>query len=225
MLLFEKQYYSKEDAITDLSFVTTTLNGLGIRYLKNMDYLGQYVKSQMVYTFNDTTQQYDLYEATAQLDFDGNASSVEGNEELYEQLRQYSLDYMLYEQGPDWLYMKDEHDRITMRVKKRLDYTTLKAWFAYVPGTRLIAEVKTKQYPSRQKERITFTYDDERRLMEKTVEQEGQSLFKEVFAYDERCLLTSSTFLRLENGTAYPFAIIQSEYHSPEEVIETLTGQ
>ena len=204
------------------TIITTTLSGLGIRYLKNMDYLSQYVKAHHLYLFNDTTQQYDHWEATAHTDFNKEIQSVEGNDTLYYQFRQYLLDYLRDEESDAWKYGRDEHQRIHKRFLMQGEYPVMKCWFTYQWPYK-IQEVKIKHFPSKLEEHILFTYDSEHRLIEKSIQRSGQLFLRETLAYDERCLLAERTFFRVSKNSKVPYAKIKYEYHHPKEVLSALS--
>jgi hypothetical protein len=204
---------------------TSILSGIGIKYVKNLEYLTHFVKAQEIYLPYTSQLSADSGRWTTKvwLDFDRTPQTVEGNREYANFIRRYSLDYLLYEQGPRWRYALDEYGQIRMRV-----HTTgtgsphLRVWFSY--QTRHLPNfIRIKKYPEKEESTIWLAYDAEGRILKKRITLADGEVIDQILTYDVDGRHTKSEYYKVKDDQQLvPYLIVKHQFYSPDDVRERI---
>ena len=205
------------DAIT--TYVTTTLSGLGMLYLKNADYLSRYVQSKEVYFYNDTTGRYDELILRKDVSYDGTEPTITGNRIGIRFLRDYSLDHLYHEETADWWYASDAKGRVFRRGYHPEGYLLKTVKFSYDSVDR-VKEAQIRYTGGRRPpETIQFIYNEQGKVKKKHIYQDGKLTLREIPAYDKRGQCAGSEFFRIGDGQrGEPYLRVVYRFFDPENL-------
>ncbi|MBC3539509.1 hypothetical protein ACFSC6_18460 [Rufibacter sediminis] len=204
------------DLEPEYSSVTThELAGVGIKYKKNLQYLPEYVKSKDIFLLKDGQE---THMGSVAIDHEGiprkaSISSAD-DQTIYEQyIQPYDVNHLLKEEGPRWKY-----SAVQGRVKKRMllsptDGTTLKTIKIKYNDALLPAELEMRSGTFLLPETILFSYNEQRKPVEKRVLREKQLYLRDVFSYNENGKLESILHYKVQDGQEVPFLKTVYEYY------------
>lgn len=203
----ETEYYS-----------SAVLAGLGLKSLKNLDYLEQYVKSKEVYLLEDDYSPSGPWVAKLWTGFDGRVQRVDGNPMYSEIVEKHSLDYLLYEKDHHWRYANDPQGNIRMRVRSIQAVPQLRVWFTYkyqgFPSTARI-----RDYPTKAETLIEFEYDGYGHIVEKMIYLPNDKVLKEIPSYDADGKQVGSEYFTVVPGQPdKPYMRVIHYFYSLEDV-------
>jgi len=204
---------------------TSILSGIGIKYVKNLDYLSDFVMAQEVYLPYSSAMATDSERWTTKvwLGFDGHPQRVEGNREYADFIRRHSLEYLLYEQNAQWRYALDEYGQIRMRVHTNgVGSPHLRVWFSYQirhhPNL-----VRVKKYPDKEESTIWFAYDAEGRILKKRITLPDGKIVDQILLHDAIGRHIKSEYYWVDSDQKLtPYLIVKHQFYSPEDVQDQL---
>ena len=218
--LLEKKYIADTEGteVVD-TYVTSTLAGLGLLYIKNATYLRRYVQAKDLYQYNDTTGRYDQLVCHAESAYDGTDPVVTGDPSWINLINRYDLNHLRYEETSDWWYTTDSYRQVAERGYSPNGSLIKKCKFTYNEQGQ-IARVLIR-YPYRQQgtETIHLLYGEAGQILEKYIEREGQVPLREVPAYDEEGNLVGSEIFEARNGDQFdPYLRVVYRFFDPNNL-------
>ena len=211
------QIIDKQTTETEYSS-STVLAGLGLKSLKNMDYLDQYVKAKEVYLLKDDYSPSGPWVAKLWTGFDGQVQRVDGNPMYSEIIEKYSLNYLLYQRDNQWRYANDPQGNVRMRVRTAPAGPQLRVWFTYkYPGFPSTARIR--DYPTKTETLIQFEYNGHGQIIEKMIYLPNDKVLKEIPSYDADGKQVGSEFFEVIQGQPdQPYLRVIHYFYSPEDV-------
>ncbi len=201
--------------------VTTILSAVGLKFVKNLDYLSDYVKAQEIYALNASSDQLGEWSAKVWFDFDGIATSVEGNRNHAEFVERYSLDYLLHQQNRRWRYAPDEYGRTRVRVRTHASGTPhLRVWFTYDAVRPTFVRIKDLQ--TREESSMQLTYDFGGILLKKRITLPNRNVVEQIPIYDSQGKQIGSEYYRIREEERIPYLQVSYDFYAPEDMQEQI---
>lgn len=206
-------------------YEVSTLSGIGIKYLDNLGYLRDFIRSQEIYPLNNYSSSSGSSQWATKIwfDFTGGVQRIEGNREYADFVRKYSLDFLLYEQNRRWRYAPDEYGQVRLRARTHATgMPDLRVWFTYEVRNRPNL-VRIREYPSREESTIRFAYDTEGKILKKRITLPDGEVIEQILVYDTSGkLLKSEYYKATPNQQLVPYLIVQHQFYSPEDARERI---
>ncbi|MEM9673765.1 MAG: hypothetical protein ACFB15_29370 [Cyclobacteriaceae bacterium] len=216
--LMGKQTYLEEGY--EESYVLSELSGIGIKYVKNIDYLSEFIKSQEIYFSGRGYNPSDSgrWVAKIWLDFNRQVTQMEGEKNYLQFVRKHSLDYLLYSNSEKWRYTLDEHQQINKRTRVGSAGVQLRVWFSYQVKD-LPNFVRIREYPSRKETSIWFAYDAEGRILKKRITLPDGEMIDQILVYDAIGRHTKSEYYWVQaNDQLSPYLLVKHQFYSPDDI-------
>lgn len=218
------QGWDSEDQPVEVSI----LSGLGVVLKENVDYLHNYKYLSQLHKYDVDKDTFELY-ANLYPEFDNQVKQVEclkdgaGNFYFANFIQKYSNEFLLEQISPMWRqeyssdgklfrrkYTGNTNERITFRIyykesSSNPDY--IKGRF-YSPAGHSI------------KTTINFIYDNEGKLSEKIIFENGKKSLREVFIYDEWDRHITSEWYTVTEEENSPFLKVENYFYENEDVDE-----
>ncbi len=217
------QLMNKEVEATEY-YGASTLTGIGMKYLENLDYLSDFVKAQEIYLpSNSIASDTNDWIAKIHFDFDYRILRTEGNDEYSGFVKKYSLNYLLFDQSRPWRYAPDEYGRARMRVRKNADSTPqLRVWFSYQAVDRPNF-IRIKEYPNRTESTVWLAYDAEGKMLKKRITLASGEIIDQIFIYDSIGRNIKSEFYQVTpDQKMIPYLVVKQRFYSPEDIQQRL---
>ena len=203
------------------SEVSQKLYGIGIKYKSKIDYLDKIIKTKKIYLLENGAEEL---VGTQNYNIKGTLLNQEGVDLYYNLVRNYSLDYLIYDYGPGWTYGPKTSDNFFHRKYKTGIQTIKKVSFYYDDKMR-IGPVKIQNYRyttntlSKDREEVQcFYFGDTDRMQSKKITLSDKSEMVEEFIYDEREKLLGSKIYKLQGTEKTPFLEIRYEFFKNEDL-------
>lgn len=196
------------------NYTDQILQGIGIKYRENLDYLGQYIKAKNIYLFKDTQEPIFTYQAT----FNRHGEEIvpeEWDTTYTKYVRKFSFEHLLYD-TKGWSYLKDTKGNVIVRRRSIPGQPFLECRYTYVNPDRIntisISSSKGTQH-------MQLVYDAAGNVIEKQIsDRKKRLIYKEKLSYDEANRVDYTILYRIKEGAETPFIKTQYEYHSLDEL-------
>ncbi|MEM8968094.1 MAG: hypothetical protein AAGE93_16870 [Bacteroidota bacterium] len=207
----------------DEYYGTSILSGIGIKYIKSLDYLNDFVRSQEIYLTNGNHVSPDSSQWVSKIwfDFNGEVERVEGDQNYAQFIRKYSLDYLLYSISRRWRYAVDEYGELRLRVNySATGAVNLRAWFSYQMRERPNF-IRIREYPSRAESTLWFAYDVEAKMLKKRITLPNGDVMDQIPVYNAAGKLLKSEYYKLDaDQQLTPYLLVVHQFYSPDDVQE-----
>lgn len=199
------------------------ISALGIKYIKNIDYLDECIRRISVIALDEKMNKYDTA-AIISTDWRGQLEKLEWGEIAYWNfLFKFSEQHLVYEQKGNWKYNVVQDENGLMKVKRVLEVENNPGVYT---KTVDIVRSKEKVYSIKVKDifhsvfsaKINFTYDDNGVLLKKDIDSKMMGKFRQDFAYRENGTLLRTDIVRLmEDGSeVFFFKAIYETYQQED---------
>ncbi len=145
--------------------------------------------------------------------------AIVGDKSYADFVAAYSLEHLAYEETSAWHYYLDERQCVKTRVYSLKGVAVKKCRFTY-NGYGQVTEVRIRRfYPERVDEKVIVRYDDQKNVAEKQIYREGQLVYREMPAYDERGLRAGGEYYLVEQGAPdQPYFKVVYQFFDPNNL-------
>jgi hypothetical protein len=231
--LKEKGRQTGVDAIINVNQATYTiggdiissyqiLQGVGIKYRKNMEYISRQLKQKNVYQYkNPVTEPVMIYQAPFHM-MGHEIISNQRPDSLYKRyVRNFSLEFLL-DDTQHWRYSEDFSGKVTVRQRMLPGsvnpVVTCRFTYNAAGNVNQINVTHHQSYPAVQHQ-IQLVYDDQGRVAEKQIYNRKKQLqYREVIHYDADDRVSRIILTRIRAGQENPFLRTDYEYYTVDEL-------
>jgi len=178
-----------EETVGEFVYTNQKVSALGIKFVKNIDYLEDCIKQANIIALDKTTNKYETAAIIA-TDVDGNFLDSKSGEAGYRDfLYNYSLQHLAFDYRRNWQFheFKDGgHTKIT-RIRtplnnpnNHLERVKIIKFGEYFKEIKL-ENKQRKKYSGK----ISFKYDKDKYLIEKKIKSKILGHYKQKFFYDD----------------------------------------
>ena len=155
---------SADQEVEEITYLQNTkeLTGLGIKYIDNMEYVRDVIKTEQVFTYNPDDGSYELG-AFVTFKLTGGIQEKEDKNMLLQFLDEHSLDHLVYEETGSWKY-KQIRDLLVRR-KLIVHGETYKVCDITLDEASKIRKIEIRFTDDPVKETIELNYDENERLI------------------------------------------------------------
>lgn len=166
---------------TYTTFTSKRLDLTGYKYLSNITYADEIVKSRTIYEIGENNQK--SYVAEQTLLPSGQQQSLTGDERVFQQIHQFSERYFLLQENEDWQYRWTERGAL-IRTNKNFKY---KISFDTTNARSIPVEIfmKTNEPPIN-KYNISIFYNSDDQIISKAVLKDGEPFVSFEYIYDDK---------------------------------------
>lgn len=203
--------------------VRQKLYGLGVKYIKNINYLDQIRKKRKIFLHEGNDK---VEVASASLDLQGNIGKIEGDRDIWFEMYGYSLDHLLYEDDLSWSFFR-ENNRL-VRLKKSGLNPAKKVTIQYGMGNYLAFMIVNDYYFSdgyqrRRKSTIDFLYDKKtKKVRGKIIKKDDKSELYEELIYDENQIIKERILYKVKGENKTPYLSESYDYFDNIELVKLL---
>ena len=209
-----------EETDDEYYYTTQKISALGIKFIKNIDYLEECIKRANVIAFDKKQNKYDTV-AVIETDWRGRFFELKNGDPFYwDFLYNYSLQHLVEEKNSDWKYwqtMDSDGFVRTKRIKTFNNQTSTPLEIVELKsrsGITYFAKLKdTKQFSAN----IEFQYNSKGKLISKKIKSKIRGLFNQKFIYQEDGSLLRTDVYKI-NGEEekFYFKVIFERYDSSD---------
>jgi hypothetical protein len=203
--------------------VRQKLYGLGVKYVKNINYLDQIRKKRKVFLHEGNDK---VEVASASLDLQGNIEKIEGDRDIWFEMYGYSLDHLLYEDDPSWSFFRES--KRLVRLKKSGLNPAKKVTLHYGMGNYLAFMVVhdyyfAEGYQRKRKSIIDFLYDKKtKKIRGKVIKKHDKSELYEELIYNENQVLQERILYKVSGENKTPYLSESYDYFDNSELVNLL---
>lgn len=203
------------------------LTALGIKYIKNLDYLDEYVKKESFYKLDSLGKNKELVAVIERSPIGRTLSSRFSSDEekdFYETYIQNYRDHHLREERDNWTYRK--HANTGMIISRQ--YSRSSQWvvktcrFKY--GEQGLERIKIFYEDDFRREEILYMYDEKSRISGRQLDLPFGRQLIEGYKYDTEGKLSQKLFILKVPNKVQPLQYVSEfEYYKKEDIHDFLT--
>jgi len=211
----------QDEYCENYTVTTQKLSALGIKYIKNIDYLDECIKGGTILTKDGENDWVE--KSKFETDWKGNLVALESGDEFYYNfLYNFSLQHLAYERNSDWVFMVNspsKAEQIIKRAKRdkvgKFEYSK-EVKLTKVYGNIVFANVQS-HYNKIYSGKINWRYDAQKRLVRKEIQSRTLGKFEQKFNYHENgSLATIEVFDMKEEEPKLYFKVVFENYQQSD---------
>lgn len=220
------EIFQDEDC-EDYTVTTQKLSALGIKFIKNIDYLDECIKGGTILTWDENKN--DLVEKSKfKADWKGNLLGVEsGSKFYYNFLYNFSLQHLAYERNSNWSFMIASSSSAEKIIKRAKRDPSLRQPFAKEVKLKKVYQkiifVDVKSFYNKiYSGKINIQYDKNNRITKKDIRSKTLGEFQQKFIYDEQGILSVIEVFDMKNETAKLYFKVVFENYQQSDLAQLL---
>ncbi len=220
------EVFQDEDC-DDYTVTTQKLSALGIKFVKNITYLDQCIKSGSIILWDENKNDF-VEKSKFKADWKGNLLGVESGDKFYYNfLYNFSLQHLAYERNSNWTFLVNSSspaEKIIRRSKRdpsRRQPFAKEVKLKEVYGKVMFAEVKS-YYNQLFSGKINFQYDKENRIIKKKIRSKTLGEFQQNFIYSEKGTLTEIEVFDMKSAKPKLYFKVVFENHQQSDLAQLL---
>ncbi|MFK8007433.1 MAG: hypothetical protein AB8H03_13725 [Saprospiraceae bacterium] len=217
--ILQDEYYD------DYIVTTQKMSALGIKYIKNIDYLDECLKGGTIF-LNDKNNLVE--KSKFRSDWKGNLVELEsGDKFFFDFLYNFSLQHLAYEKTPDWGYKINSISLAEKIIRRAKDDPSNRQSFIKevkikeVYGKVIFVDVKS-YYNQLYSSKISFQYDKDDRIIKKSIKSKTLGEYQQKFIYDENGILSEIEIFDMENTTPRLYLKVVFETYRQSDLAQLL---
>ncbi len=208
---------------------TQKLTALGIKYIKNIDYLDRFIKTKHIYLHQNGNKEK-VGSITYQID--GAEESRTGNQKYLDEIVRFSIDHLHHAKSGLWKYKTLPGDYGNLKVYRKLYYPNFiqekKKVVLHLNSQGRPFQIDLTEYTyhitksrAQEKYNIAIYYKEgSDQPKTKIIKQKEKLIFREVFAYSTEDKLKRRLIYKENSET--PYLSVVYEYYSNDELYDIL---
>ena len=220
------EIFQDEDC-EDYTVTTQKLSALGIKFIKNIDYLDECIKGGTILTWSEDKNDF-VEKSKFKADWKGNLLSVESGDKFYYNfLYNFSLQHLAYERNSNWSFMVNSSSPAEKIIKRAKRDPSGRQIFAKEVKLKevykkiVFANVKSF-YNQLYSGQINFQYDDDNRIVQQDIHSKTLGEYQQKFIYDEQRRLTGIEVFDMKNSIPKLFFKVVFENYQQSDLAQLL---
>jgi hypothetical protein len=209
-------------------YTANVLSGFGIKYIKNMDYITRYKKSETIYEYRP--QDTSFVEMVAEIryklngEIDEDWQKIPGRNSVYNKyIRPYSLEYLVDEKQ-NWAYKVDNYGKMISRRKSDKGLVQEKCKFEYGKDGRLALIKVYDLINTGFKYFIRLSYDTQGRISSQEVYETRNPIMWIKINYDQEDRKANSKYYIYRDSRFYPYLMAEYGYYNTDDLRSNVLG-
>jgi len=219
-----------EESVGDYVYTNQKISALGIKYIKNIDYLNDCIKQANVISLNEKTMKYDTT-TVIRTDAQGRFLEFEEGEVFYWGFLYYfSLEHLAYDYSSQWQHKKFMKDNGLVRITRvrthhsnpgvHLETVIIEQFGKFIRKLK-VNHLQRPQFSAK----ISFNYDKDGYLIEKDIDSERRGKFKQKFVYDENGLLLRIDVFKIKDKKEEFYFKAVFERYEQDDLVELIKAE
>lgn len=217
----------QDEYCEDYTVTTQKMSALGIKFIKNINYLDDCIKGGTILTWDEDKN--DLVEKSKfKSDWKGNLVELESGDEFYfDFLYNFSLQHLAYERTSDWVYKINTTSRVEKIIKRnKMDPSdrfvfTKEVKLKEVYGEIIFADIQS-YYNQIYSGKLNFQYDKDNRIIKKNIKSKALGKFQQKFIYDKDGILSEIEVFDMKNATPKLYLKVVFEKYQQSDLAQLL---
>jgi hypothetical protein len=217
----------QDDYRGEYTATTQKLSALGIKFIKNIDYLDECIKGGTILAWDENKN--DLVEKSKfKADWKGDLLGLEsGDKFYYDFFYSFSLQHLAYERNSNWTFKVDilsPTKKIIKRAKsmpsRRQSYLK-KVKLKEVSGKIVFVDIKSF-YNKFYSGEINIQYDKDDRIIKKKIKTKILGEFQQEYIYDEQGILSEIEVFDMKDATPKLYFKVVFERYQQSDLAQLL---
>ncbi|MFK7776335.1 MAG: hypothetical protein AB8F94_29705 [Saprospiraceae bacterium] len=217
----------QDEYCEDYTVTTQKISALGIKFIKNIDYLEECIKGGTILIWDENKNEL-VEKSKFKSDWKGNLVQLEsGDKFYYDFLYNFSLQHLAYEQTTSWTYKVSNpspSEKIIRRSKNdpsdRLPYAK-EVKLKEVYGKIVFADIKSF-YNQIYSGKLNLQYDKNDRIIKKSIRSKTLGEFQQKFIYNENGTLSVIEVFDMKKATPKLYLKVVFENYRQSDLVQLL---
>lgn len=217
----------QDEYCDDYTVTTQKMSALGIKFVKNIDYLDECIRGGTILTWDENKNEL-VEKSKFKSDWKGNFVELEsGNKFYYSFLYNFSLQHLAYEKTSDWSFKVSSISPAEKIIRRGKNDRSGRQIFSKevklkeVYGKIIHADIQSP-YNQIYAGKLTLQYDKDNRVIKKSIRSKLLGEFQQNFIYDERGILSEIEVLDVKEAKSKLYLKVIFEKYQQSDLAQLL---